>query len=67
MPSVKPSDLTAIWRECVGAGAEFVGPVEPPMIRWLRLGSPKDAWEIAASAHHAPPPVQLELPWEVAA
>ena len=35
-------DLTAIWRECVGAGAEFVGPV-------------------------APPPVQLELPWEIAA
>ena len=60
-------DLTAIWRECVGAGEEFIGPVEPPMTRWLRLGSPKDAWEIDAAARHAPAPVQLELPWEIAA
>ena len=67
MPSVKPSDLTAIWRECVGAGEEFIGPVAPPMWLWLKRGSPKDAWEIAAAARHAPAPVQLELPWEIAA
>lgn len=26
------ADLTAIWRDCVGAGSEFVGPVAPPMV-----------------------------------
>ena len=61
------ADLLSVWRECVGAGEEFIGPVEPPMVRWVRCGSPKDAWEIAAAARHAPAPVQLELPWEIAA
>jgi hypothetical protein len=29
------------------------GPAEPPMIRWLRLGSPKSAWELEAEARFA--------------
>jgi hypothetical protein len=33
-----PESLEAIWRACAGVGPDFIGPVEPPMIRWLREG-----------------------------
>jgi hypothetical protein len=40
--------LDAIWRP----DPAFIGPVEPPMVRWIRIGSPKSAWELKALARH---------------
>jgi hypothetical protein len=56
--------LDALWRP----SADFVGPVEPPMVRWLRMGSPPSPWQIAARARHAAAPCeQLSFRFEDAA
>lgn len=41
--------LDALWRQ----ESAFIGPVEPPMVRWLRLGRPPSAWQVAAAARRA--------------
>jgi hypothetical protein len=46
------AELDALWRP----DPAFVGPVEPPMIRWMREGRPKSAWELKAEARHAAKP-----------
>ena len=43
--------LDALWRQ----DEAFVGPVEPPMIKWVRMGSPPSAWQVAARARRAGP------------
>ena len=66
-----PGDLFLRWREWDGRDANFIGPVEPPMVRWLRLGSPKSAWEIEAEARVASriaqPGAQMSFDFENAA
>ena len=66
------AELFLKFREWDGRDAEFIGPVEPPMVRWVRKGCPKSPWQIAvderAGAAAKPPiPVQLSFNFDEAA
>ena len=43
------SGLDELWRP----DPAFVGPVEPAMVAWLRMGSPPSAWQVAAAGRRA--------------
>ena len=41
----KPVDLIALWLELDGRSPDFIGPVEPPMVRRLRLDGIFARWD----------------------
>lgn len=53
--------LDELWRP----EPAFVGPCEPPMRRWIRMGCPPPAWQLAARARRAGPVgEQMAFDWE---
>lgn len=52
-----PVVLARLWRDDDKRSSAFIGPVEPPMVRWVRTGSKPDTpfdW--------APVGKQMDLP-----